>query len=109
MLKTKYKESNRKSRCNDNLHELELPWGAEKPDEILDGEEAHGEVVDDPDDGEDDGQLHDTILVLLELVHGGDDEGDGGDKHHGQGEEGTEPDDDDNRDDADEYDDIDPN
>ena len=71
-------------------------------------------MVDDPDDGEDEGQLHDAILVLLQLVHRGDDEGDGGDKHHGEGEEGTEPDDDDNRDDADDadvddYDDIFPN
>ena len=39
------------------------------------------------DDEDDDGPLHLPRLVRLELVRGGDDEGDGGDDHHGEGEQ----------------------
>ena len=48
-------------------------------------------MVDDPDDVEKERELHHPVLVGLQLVDGGDDEGDCGDEHHGQREEGAEP------------------
>ena len=48
-------------------------------------------MVDDPDDVEKERELHHPVLVGLQLVDGGDDEGDSGDEHHGQREEGAEP------------------
>lgn len=72
----------------DHVHrspdELQLLWAANDSHEVLDGKEADGEVVDDPDDVEEEGELHHPVLVRLQLVDSGDDEGDGRDEHHCQ-------------------------
>ena len=79
----------------DHVHrrpdELQLARAAGDPHQVFDSEEADGEVVDDPDDVEEERELHHPVLVGLQLVDGGDDEGDRGDEHHGQREEGAEP------------------
>ena len=72
----------------DHVHrspdELQLFWAANDSQEVLDGEESDGEVVDDPDDVEEEGELDHPVLVRLQLVNSGDDEGDGRYEHHCQ-------------------------
>ena len=75
------KEVNHVHRSPD---ELQLLWAADDSHEVLDGEEADGEVVNDPDDVEEEGELDHPVLVRLQLVDGGDDEGDRRDEHHCQ-------------------------
>ena len=69
------------------LDKLLLDRADEQPEDVLDGEEDDDEVVDEVDDGHDDRVVGLALLVLLQLLDGGEDEGDGGDEHHGQGEE----------------------
>ena len=69
------------------LDKLLLDRADEQPEDVLDGEEDDDEVVDEGDDGHDDRVVALPLLVLLQLLDGGEDEGDGGDEHHGQGEE----------------------
>ena len=72
----------------DHVHrspdELQLLWAANDSHEVLDGEEADGEVVDDSDDVEEERELDHPVLVCLQLVDSGDDEGDSRDEHHCQ-------------------------
>ena len=75
----------------DNVHgvpdELEFVWADQEPDDELEGEEDDDEVVGHLDDEHHHGPLALPLGVHLELVRGGDDEGDGGEDHHGQREE----------------------
>ena len=75
------KEVDHVHRGSDELHLLGAAYHSHQ---VLDGEEADGEVVDDPDDVEEEGELDHPVLVRLQLVNGGDDEGDGRDEHHRQ-------------------------
>ena len=78
----------------DDVHrvpdELELVGADHEPHEELEGEEDDNKVIRHLDDHDHHGPLALALLVLLELVRGGDDEGDGGQDHHGQREEGQE-------------------
>ena len=58
-----------------------LVWANYKPDQVLESEEDDDEVVDEVDDKDDAGEVHSPLLVLLELLRRGDDEGDRGDHH----------------------------
>ena len=72
------------------LHELELVWADDKSDQILQGEEDDHKVIDEVNDVGQELVFDDAIRILLQLLSGGDDEGDGGDEDHGQGEKGQE-------------------
>ena len=74
-----------------SLQELQFPRADNQPDGVLNGEVADGDVVNDTNDVEEEGKLHQALLVFLQLVDGGDDEGDGGDEDHGEGEKSAEP------------------
>ena len=78
----------------DDVHrvadELELVGADDESHEKLQSEEDDDKVVCHLDDQDHDGPLALALLVLLELVRGGDDEGDGGQDHHGQREQGQE-------------------
>ena len=65
-----------------------LIWADYKPGEELDSEKDDDKVVDEVDDEDDAGEVNLPLLVLLQLLNGGEDEGDCGDEHHRQGEEG---------------------
>ena len=60
------------------------------PDKILEREEYNNKVVDEINDVGQQLILHDTLSILLQLLRGADDEGDGGDEDHGEGEESEE-------------------
>ena len=78
----------------DDVHrvadELELVGADDESNEKLESEEDDDKVVCHLDDQDHDGPLALALLVLLELIRGGDDEGDGGQDHHGQREQGQE-------------------
>ena len=78
----------------DNVHrvpdELELVGADHESHKELESEEDDDEVVCHLDDHDHYWPLALTLCVLLELVCGGDDEGDGGQDHHGQREQGQE-------------------
>ena len=78
----------------DDVHrvpdELELVGADDESHEELECEEDDDKVVCHLDDQDHHGPLALALLVLLELVRGGDDEGDGGQDHHGQREQGQE-------------------
>ena len=58
-----------------------LVWANYKPDQVLESEENDDEVVDEVDDKDNAWEVHSPLLVLLELLRRGDDEGDRGDHH----------------------------
>ena len=70
------------------LEEAYLVRADDQAEEVLDGEEEHNEAVDELDGEGDVGILYVALLVLLQLLHGGQDEGDGRHHHHRQGEDG---------------------
>ena len=70
------------------LDKLLLDRADEQPEDVLDGEEDDDKVVDEVDDGHDDREVALPLLVLLQLLDGGEHEGDGGHEHHRQGEKG---------------------
>ena len=78
----------------DNVHrvpdELELVGTDDESHKKLESEEYDDEVVCHLDDPDHYWPLALALRVLLELICGGDDEGDGGQDHHGQREQGQE-------------------
>ena len=71
-------------------HEFEFPRGAGQSDEVLQGEETDRDHVHHVDNLQQDGQVNLPIVILLQLVNGGDDEGEGADENHCQREKRTE-------------------
>ena len=76
----------------DDVHrvadELELVGADDESHEELQCKEDDDKVVCHLDDQDHDWPLALALLVLLQLIRGGDDEGDGGQDHHGQREQG---------------------
>ena len=73
-----------------DLDEFELVRTDDESDHVLQGEENNHEVIDEVNDVGEPVVLNGSVLVLLQLLRGGDDEGDGGDEDHGEGEESQE-------------------
>ena len=68
------------------LDELHLHRANDQPDEILHGEVDNYKVVNEPNDVKQKWKVQVAFFVGLELVSSGDDEGDGGEEDHGEGE-----------------------
>ena len=61
-----------------------------QPDDELNGEEDDHKIVNHVDDEDNPREVKVAGGILLQLVGGGDDEGDGGEEDHGEGEDGQE-------------------
>ena len=73
-----------------DLDEFKLVGTDEQSDHVLQGEKNNHKVISEVNDVGEPVVLNISVLVLLQLLRGGDDEGDCGDEYHGEGEESQE-------------------
>ena len=72
------------------LDELHLHRANYQPDNIFHSEVDNHKVINEPNDVEQKWKVKVAFFVRLELVSSGDDEGNGGEEDHGEGEDGQE-------------------
>ena len=73
-----------------DLDEFKLVGTDEQSDHVLQGEKNNNKVIGEVNDVGEPVVLNISVLVLLQLLRGGDDKGDCGDEDHGEGEESQE-------------------